>query len=119
MAKGRTGLAIEGWKFSVYLALPLLASWYWNDPNRQKAAVDYWKFVQYPPNPNTDMRKQLEELKRLKEQRAVYRQQMQELQERAQQSRAAAQAAAAEEEEAKKRGWWGSLFGSSKKPSEA
>ena len=115
MAKGKTGLYIEGWKFGVYLAMPLLASWYYNDPQRQKAAVEYWKFVQYPANPNTDMRKQMQELKKQKEQRAAYRQQMQELQERAQRSRQAAVEQKAEA--AKKQGWWASLW--SRKPSEA
>ena len=93
MAKGKTGLWIEGWKFSLYLALPLLASWYYNDPSRQKASVDYWRYVQYPANPNTDMRKQIADLQKQKEQRAAYQQQMRELQERAKQSREASEAA--------------------------
>lgn len=110
MAKGRTGLWIEAWKFSVYLALPILASAYYNDPARQKASIDYWKYIQYPANPNTDMRKQIEELKKQKEQRQAYRQQMQELQERAERSREQQQKALEEEEAAKKRGWWTSLW---------
>ena len=116
MAKGKTGLWIEGWKFSIYLALPLFASWYYNDPNRQQASIDYWKYVQYPANPNTDMRKQIAEMQKQKEQRAAYQQQMKELQERAKRSREAAAATAAEEDEFKKRGWWRSLW--SKKQSE-
>ena len=110
MAKGKTGLYIEGWKFGVYLALPLFASWYYNDPARQKASVDYWKYVQYPPNPNTDMRKQIAEMKKQKEQREAYRQQMQELQERAKRSRDAQKQQEEEEAAAKKRGWWGNLW---------
>lgn len=112
MAKGKSGLWIEGWKFSIYLALPLLASWYYNDPNRQKESVDYWKFVQYPSNPNTDMRKQIAEMQKQKEQREAYRQQMQELQEQARRSREAAAAQQAEEAAAAaaKKGWWRSVW---------
>lgn len=118
MAKGKTGLWIEGWKFSLYLAMPLFASWWYNDPERQKRAVDYWKFVQYPPNPNTDMRKQIAEMQKQKEQREAYRQQMRELNERAKESRAAAKREAEEAAAAtaEKKGWWSSLF--SRKQSE-
>jgi hypothetical protein len=116
MAKGAKGLYLEGWKFSVYLALPLLASWYYNDPLRQQASVEYWKYVQYPPNPNTDLRKRVLEdqakQKEQREQREAYRQQMQALQEQAQRSRAAA---ALEEEEAARKRSWTSLLGWSRK----
>jgi len=114
MAKGKAGLWLESWKFSIYLALPLLASWYYNDPKRQQASIDYWKYVQYPPNPNTDMRKQISEMQKQKEQREVYRQQMQELQERARKSREQPP-----EDDTQKRGWWRSLWTSKKESSEA
>uniref|UniRef100_A0A7S3P8D0 Uncharacterized protein n=1 Tax=Amphora coffeiformis TaxID=265554 RepID=A0A7S3P8D0_9STRA len=111
MAKGKAGLWLEGWKFSIYLALPLFASVYYNDPKRQQAAIDYWKYVQYPANPNTDMRKQIAEMQKQKEQREAYRQQMQELQERAKRSRE--QPA----EDTPKRGWWRALWSSKKESS--
>lgn len=109
MAKGKVGFMIEGWKFSLYLAMPLFASWYYNSPERQRASIDYWKYIQYPPNPNTDVRKQIAELKKQKEQREAYRQQMKELQERAKRSREAAEQEEAAEA-ARKRGWWSSLW---------
>lgn len=119
MAKGKTGLWIEGWKFSVYMAMPLLASWYYNDPARQKQSVDYWKYVQYPANPNTDMRKQIQEMQKQKEQREAYRQQMMELNQRAQQSREQQeQQQRAAEEQQKSSSWWRSIFSSSNKKSE-
>jgi len=87
MAKGRQGFYLEGWKFAVYLLIPIGASWYYNDPQRQKAAADYWQYVQYPANPNTNMKEQLKELQAQKEQRQAYREQMKELQKQAAKSR--------------------------------
>ena len=42
MAKGRQGLYLEAWKFSVYLAVPILASVYYSDPDNQRYWADYW-----------------------------------------------------------------------------
>ena len=83
MAKGRPGHLLEAWKFSLYLGLPLLASWYYNDPERQKASADYWKYVEYPANPTTGMKERLMEQERLhreqQKQREVYQEQLRQL----------------------------------------
>jgi hypothetical protein len=89
MAKGRNGFYLEGWKFAVYLAIPLGASWYFNDPARQRESADYWAYCKYPANPNTNMKEQIEELRQKQQQRTVYRDQMMELQKQAQRSREA------------------------------
>lgn len=100
MAKGKQGFYLEGWKFAVYLGIPILASWYYSDPQRQKEAADYWQYVKYPANPNVNMKEQLETLIAQQKQRDVYREQMKELN---------AQAARAQtrqhDEEPAQRGW--------------
>ena len=79
MAKGRTGFYLEGWKFSVYLMIPIAASYYFNDPKRQKEAANYWQFVKYPANPNVNLKEQVEALAAQQKQREAYRAQMKEL----------------------------------------
>lgn len=80
MVSGRAGFALEGWKFGIYLGIPILASWWYGDPERQKAAADYWRYVQYPANPNTNMKEKfLEQRKKYEEQRAVYSEQLKQL----------------------------------------
>jgi hypothetical protein len=90
MAKGRPGFYLEGWKFALYLSIPLGASWYFNDPARQRESADYWQYMKYPANPNTNMKEQIEDLRQKQQQRSVYRDQMMELQKQAQRSRAVA-----------------------------
>jgi hypothetical protein len=84
MSKGGRGLYLEAWKFSVYISLPIIASVYYTDPERQKEMADYWKFISYPENPNTNVRQKIQELAKEKdeqrEQRLAYQQQLQELQ---------------------------------------
>eukprot|EP00523_Entomoneis_sp_CCMP467_P003548 CAMPEP_0168741854 /NCGR_PEP_ID=MMETSP0724-20121128/12735_1 /TAXON_ID=265536 /ORGANISM="Amphiprora sp., Strain CCMP467" /LENGTH=99 /DNA_ID=CAMNT_0008789385 /DNA_START=31 /DNA_END=327 /DNA_ORIENTATION=+ len=80
MAKGRRGMMLEGWKFSIYLGIPLLASWYYSDPERQKMSADYWRYVTYPANPNVNMKeKYIEQRKQYEEQRKVYSEQLRKL----------------------------------------
>ena len=76
MAKGRVGVWLEGWKFGVYLLIPIYASYYFDNPDNQRKAQDYWKFVQYPPNPNTGLKASIEESAKLHKQREVYQQQL-------------------------------------------
>jgi Pet100 len=83
MAKGKSGFYLEGGKFAVYMIIPLGISWYYSDPIRQKAAVDYWKFVQYPANPSVNIREQVLELQKQEQQRQVYRNQLRNLQKQA------------------------------------
>jgi hypothetical protein len=102
MAKGRPGMFLEGWKFAVYMAIPLGASWYFNDPARQRDSADYWQYMKYPANPNTNMKEQIEELRQKQTQRTVYQEQMRELQKQAQRSR---EAADSDDDDQEKRGW--------------
>lgn len=81
MAKGRRGFWLEGWKFGMYLMVPICASFYFDNPDNQRKAQDYWKFVQYPANPNTGMKESIEQAAKLQKQREVYREQLQLLQE--------------------------------------
>ena len=83
MAKGRTGLYLEAWKFGVYLIIPIGASWYYSDPQRQRQAADYWRYVQYPANPNVGLKEKVEEMARQQKQRQAYREQLELLQQQA------------------------------------
>jgi Pet100 len=80
MAKGRQGFLLEGWKFGIYLLIPISASIYYNSPQRQKESADYWHYIQYPANPSTGWKEQIELMQSQKAQREVYRQQLQQLQ---------------------------------------
>lgn len=79
MVKGRQGLFLEGWKFVVYLAVPITASIYFSNPENQKKSADYWQYVKYPPNPSTGWKEQIELLQSQSKQREIYRQQLQQL----------------------------------------
>jgi Pet100 len=79
MVKGRQGFMLEGWKFGVYLLVPLTASIYYNSPENQKKSADYWQYVTYPANPSTGWKDQIELLQSQKEQRRIYRQQLERL----------------------------------------
>ena len=90
MVKGRQGLYLEAWKFSVYLIVPVVASIWFSNPDRQKKAVDYWRFISYPANPNTNLRKQVQELqeeyREQQKQRKQYQEQLAILQQAAEKS---------------------------------
>jgi len=47
MAKGRQGFLLEFYKFGVYLMIPICASIYFNDPERQKRNAEYWQVTFY------------------------------------------------------------------------
>jgi Pet100 len=80
MAKGRQGFMLEGWKFAVYITIPLVASWYFNDPERQKQNAEYWKYVQYPANPATGLKEQIKLRQEQRAQHDAYSAQLQQLQ---------------------------------------
>mmetsp|Transcript_3164 Transcript_3164/g.8958 ORF Transcript_3164/g.8958 Transcript_3164/m.8958 type:complete len:132 (-) Transcript_3164:5964-6359(-) len=84
MVKGKAGLYLEAWKFGVYISIPIFASAYYSDPETQKYWADYWQFIKYPENPNTNVREKIRELakekEQLAEQRRAYREQLRELQ---------------------------------------
>ena len=109
MVLGKKGLQMEAWKFVVYISVPIVASIYFNDPDRQKHWADYFQFLKYPASPNTDLKGQFEELvqkqEKQKEQRMEYAEQMRKLQESAQKSRREREEREFEEEKAAKKGW--------------
>jgi len=91
MVHGRQGFKLEAWKFAVYLIIPIGASMAFNEPKVQEVCADYFQFLKYPASPNVNLREEFEELqekRRLeKEQRQAYADQVQKLQESAQQGR--------------------------------
>lgn len=109
MVHGKQGFQLEAWKFAMYISVPIIASVYFNDPNHQRYWVDYFQFLKYPANPNTNLKRQfedmLEQTEKQKLQRQEYTQQMQKLQESADKSRQQHQEQLIEEGTAKKRGW--------------
>jgi hypothetical protein len=106
MALGKTGMRIEAWKFAVYLTIPIVASIYFNNPEKQKYWADYFQFLKYPSSPNTNLKRQFEDLveqqEKQKQQRNEYAEQMRKLQESAQKSRERREQV---EKEERKRGW--------------
>lgn len=91
MVHGRAGMKLEALKFGIYLFIPITASLAFNEPNVQRWAADYFQFLKYPANPNTNLKEEFEELlkkrEKEKEQREAYAEQMKKLQESAQRSR--------------------------------
>jgi Pet100 len=79
MAKGRQGFWLEGGKFAVYLLIPIAASVYYNSPENQKKAADYYQYIKYPSNPATGWKQVIEQAASQQEQRNAYRQQLQQL----------------------------------------
>ena len=108
MVKGKKGLYLEAWKFSVYISLPIIASVYHANPETQKKWADYYKFIQYPENPNTKVKQKIQALAKEKEekreQHLAYQKQLQELQASAERS----QNYKMDEE---KTSWWGRIGG--------
>lgn len=84
MVHGKQGLYLEAWKFGVYIAIPVVASIYYSDPETQKYWADYWQYIKYPENPNTNVKEQIKKLAEEKElqreQRMAYKEQLQRLQ---------------------------------------
>mmetsp|Transcript_33740 Transcript_33740/g.96944 ORF Transcript_33740/g.96944 Transcript_33740/m.96944 type:complete len:123 (+) Transcript_33740:164-532(+) len=106
MVHGRKGMYLEAWKFAVYITIPIFASVYYSDPEKQKYYADYWQFIKYPENPNTNVKEQIQKLAEEKElqreQRMAYQQQLQRLQQ------AAERASNPQEEESDTQtpSWW-------------
>jgi len=91
MVLGRQGLKLEAWKFGVYLIVPIGASLTFNDPHVQRVCADYFQFLKFPANPNTNLKEEFEELRKKRElereQRKEYANQIRKLQESAQRRR--------------------------------
>ena len=90
MVHPKSKFYLEAWKFGIYVSIPIIASIYYSDPETQRYWADYWQYIKYPENPNTNVRekiKQLAEEKELqREQRLAYQEQLQRLQQAAERS---------------------------------
>jgi Pet100 len=108
MAKGRQGFWLEGGKFAVYLLIPIAASVYYNSPENQKKAADYYQYIKYPSNPATGWKEVIEQAASQQEQRNAYRQQLQQLNinNSINNSTKQSEVAPGESLTAKKPGWW-------------
>lgn len=110
MVLGKKGMQMEAWKFVVYISIPIVASVYFNNPKKQQYWADYFQFLKYPANPNTNLKGQFEELLEQKEkeneQRNEYAEQMRKLQESAQKSRQQREELMKQEATSNKRQGW-------------
>lgn len=74
----------------MYITIPIAASIYYSNPETQRYWADYWQFIKYPENPNTNVKEKIQQLAKEKElqreQRLAYQQQLQRLQEAAERS---------------------------------
>lgn len=96
---------MEGWKFAIYLSVPIICSFWFASPERQRKNADYWQYVKYPSNPNTNLREAIDEYAKTEKQRQIYREQLRALQESEVASVEAAESAQNELEQATPR-WW-------------
>lgn len=108
MVHGKSGLRLEAFKFGVYLSLPVIASFTFNEPKVQEFCADYFQFLKYPANPNTNLREQFEDLAKKKqienEQRKKHTEELKKLHENNARKRQLREAAIAEED-TKHSGW--------------
>lgn len=111
MVLGRKGMQVEAWKFGVYLIIPITASMAFNDPDVQRYWADYFQFLKFPANPNTNMKQQFEETQKQrekdKEQRKAYQEQLRALQDSAKESRRRMEELENAATATKKRRWFG------------
>jgi len=107
--KGRQGFYLEAWKFGVYISIPVIASFYFSDPETIKEQADYWKFIEYPENPNINVRQKIQEIakekEKQKEQRLAYQRQLQELNTAAQRS-SSLNYDNSDDDESSAKSWW-------------
>ena len=97
MVLGRKGMRLEAYKFGLYISVPILASITFNEPEVQKWCADYFQFLKFPANPNTNLREEFEQLAKQreleKEKRAKYAEEVQRMQDNARRSREGREAA--------------------------
>ena len=90
MVHGRQGFKLEAFKFGIYIFIPIIASFGFNNTTVQQTCADYFQFLKYPANPNTRLKEEFEDIVRKseleKEQRKKYLDQLRELNESAQRS---------------------------------
>jgi hypothetical protein len=97
MVLGKAGMRLEAYKFGLYISVPILASVIFNEPEVQRKCADYFQFLKYPANPNTNLREEFEQLAKQRalerEQRAKYAEEVQRMQDNARRSREGREAA--------------------------
>ena len=117
MVLGKAGMRLEAYKFGLYISVPILASIIFNEPEVQRKCADYFQFLKYPANPNTNLREEFEQLAKQRElereQRAKYAEEVARMQDNARRSREGREAAlkaAADGGENAQGGRWRSWF---------
>ena len=97
MVLGKAGMRLEAYKFGLYISVPILASVIFNEPEVQRRCADYFQFLKYPANPNTNLRQEFEELRKQRdeerERRAKYAEEVRRMQDSARRSREGREAA--------------------------
>jgi len=119
LAHGRTGFRIEAFKFAIYLSIPIIATQVFNNPDWTQRLVDYYKYVEYPPEDanTTQMKQDLEDLKKNLEQakrkKMLMQRQLQSLDQMVEGTKSETTDAVKGEGEVKAARWWniGSWFG--------
>ena len=102
----------------IYITLPICLSLYFSNPETQRYWADYYQFIKYPENPNTNVREKIQELAKEKqrqaEQHKVYQQQLRDLADAAKRSHNFENELSANET---KSSWWERWITGSKKDS--
>ena len=110
MVLGKAGLRLEAWKFAVYITVPIFASVVYNEPELQRVCADYFQFMKYPANPNTNLREEFEELSKKRalerESRKEHAEMVRQMHEAAKKSREKREAAIVAEGERQRSGWF-------------
>ena len=101
---------MEAWKFAVYITVPIFASVVYNEPELQRVCADYFQFMKYPANPNTNLREEFEELSKKRalerESRKEHAEMVRQMHEAAKKSREKREAAIVAEGERQRSGWF-------------
>jgi hypothetical protein len=85
MVKGRPGLYLEAFKFTLYVTFPIYVSYLAADPEFQKANINYYNFIEPPKPPIRLSREETKiEHEKILKQRAVYQDQVRKLMQQAQ-----------------------------------
>lgn len=67
MVLGRAGMRLEAQKFALYLLVPITASVAFNEPTVQKWSADYFQFIKYPSDPQTNLKEEFDAMKKRRE----------------------------------------------------
>ena len=93
MVAGRSGMKLEALKFGIYIGIPVVASALFNEPETIQWFVDYFQYIEYPVPASADsqFRQKLEaqviHQQRQEEQRTLMKEQLQALDQLANQNK--------------------------------